>query len=477
MTRMNLSSRLAVRLAACFGATTCAAIVVVACSSDEDGRPGFTAPQDDSGASLPPVGETPEASVPVDASKKPPFDPKDEAVSCTGPACAVQLVAGENHFCARMGDGTVRCWGDNAAGQLGVVDAPSSDDPDAGDAGAFASRVTDLDGVSDLSAGGTNTCAIVADGGVVCWGGNDTGQLGLTDTPPTSDGDPHSIPSAVALAGAVKRLDVGQRSSCVVLASNETWCWGDNTQRQLARTTETEIGGPAKAELGALQLARTATGTNSGFGVTAAGDVHSWGALGGPEGTIAARVSSVSPDPAPLAIGLGSVTSFSVSSTTLVRPGGGFPRPPPQGVAHACAVVSGDVWCWGVSLMGALGTGLPDPSIKPLRTVVTSETGWPQQVAAAGDITCVRLTDGTVQCAGDNTDGVLGKPKTEFFSMFFRPVPTFTGYAVQVAAASRTVCALAKDGSVQCWGGNGRGELGLGKIDAQPHPSPVSIRF
>jgi alpha-tubulin suppressor-like RCC1 family protein len=110
--------------------------------------------------------------------------------------------------------------------------------------------------------------------------------------------------------------------------------------------------------------------------------------------------------------------------------------------------------------------------------VVESEKAWPQQVAAAGDITCVRLTDGTVQCAGDNTWGALGKdPKTDPFSMFFKEVPSFTGHAVQVATAYRTVCALLQGGSVVCWGGNDNGELGQGTTDGDPHIIPASIRF
>ena len=460
-----------------------AAAAIMACSSSDDARPTFEEGPDSSRGALP------EAAAPVDggaessADAKPPFDPKDEAVVCAGPPgtpCAVQLVAGEAHFCARLSDGTVRCWGDDEHGSLGVKVVASdagADAGDAGDAGPYVpAPVTGLTGVTALSAGGSTTCALVGDGGVRCWGGNGFGQLGITITPPVVDDGPHPVTVPVALGGnAATRVDVGQRSACAVLTSGKLWCWGDNTQAQLARVTTTDSAGPGEAALG--PVAWTGAGTNTGFGVTATGDLLTWGAIAGTEGSVAARTASVSPDAVPLSIALGPVTSLSVSSTTVVQSGGGFPRPPPQGVAHACAVVKGDVYCWGISLMGALGTGLPEPAPKPTRAVVESEKAWPQQVAAAGEITCVRLTDGSVQCAGDNARGALGKDPKQPFSMFFDPAETFTGHAVSVATSAGSVCALEQGGHVVCWGSNQHGELGLRTADEDPHATPRSIGF
>lgn len=456
-----------------------AACVVLACSSAANRRTMFDDDVDGSAAALPEAAAPVEAGPAADsAGTKPPFDPTDEPVTCAKTPCAVQLVAGEHHFCARMGDGTVRCWGDDTNGSLGFV--PGSDDggADAGDAGVVAKAVTGLVGAVAISAGGTTTCALAGTGSVECWGGNDRGQLGKAAAPAVSDGDPHPAAGPVALGGPATRVDVGQRSACAVLTAGDVWCWGDNSQRQLARPTPDDVGGPAKAELGSFAVARTAAGTSSGFGITKTGEVVSWGAVGGPQGSVAARVASVSPDALPLAINLGSVTSFAVSSTTLVPSNtGGYPPPPPKGVGHACAVAKGEVYCWGESLLGALATGLPEPSVKPLRAVVTSDKAWPQQVAAGGDITCVRLTDGALQCAGDNTRGALGTDPKKPYAMFFEPATSFTGHAVQVAVGKGSVCALAQGGTVACWGSNEYGELGLGSTDLDPHSTPVAIAF
>src|SRR5262249_54256312 len=43
-----------------------------------------------------------------------------DAAIDSGPAIPLHLAAGEEHTCAVMTDGTVRCWGSNSNGQLGI---------------------------------------------------------------------------------------------------------------------------------------------------------------------------------------------------------------------------------------------------------------------------------------------------------------------------------------------------------------------
>ena len=127
--------------------------------------------------------------------------------------------------------------------------------------------------------------------------------------------------------------------------------------------------------------------------------------------------------------------------------------------------------------MGALGLGLPEREASPRRAELASTTAWPQHVAVAGDLTCVRLTDGTVECAGDNAFGALGRDPASPYGTFFERAELFAEHAVKVAATTHTVCALVRDGSVACWGSNAHGELGQGTTDTDPHPSPVRVRF
>jgi alpha-tubulin suppressor-like RCC1 family protein len=83
------------------------------------------------------------------------------------------------------------------------------------------------------------------------------------------------------------------------------------------------------------------------------------------------------------------------------------------------------------------------------------------QIATGGDHSCALLRDGTVKCWGLNTAQELGAATVQDFST----VPVTVGGlppAIGVACGGSHSCALLSDGSVQCWGYNGDGELGAG---------------
>jgi alpha-tubulin suppressor-like RCC1 family protein len=441
--------------------------VVIACSDEVR----VTSSGDDAGEPNPTPTSTSDA--PADRpppSHKPPFDPADESVSCTGEPCVVELVAGDAHFCARMKNGAVRCWGANGFGVLGR--APSADDA------ASVSTVEGLTNAQQLSTSGTTACALLEGGAVQCWGNNSDALLGLEADAVVSDGAPHPMPAPVALPGPAVRVDIGPRVGCAVLATGQTWCWGFNGRAQLGRPTTGTLGQPALAPLSGLKAVRTAHGSYTSFAVTEEGDVVSWGTVGGPRANLSARTASTELDPNPLAIGLEDVTKLAVSSSNEYQ-APGWPQPPLQVYGHACAVVRGEVYCWGLSEYASLGTGSPDLALRPTQAGIKSGQAWAQQVAVGVETTCVRLTDGSVQCAGDNRFGglALGDDAGAKFSMAFRPATALTGPAVSVAATRSTVCALLKTGAVACWGANDAGQLGQGTKDDETHGTPVTVKL
>jgi alpha-tubulin suppressor-like RCC1 family protein len=86
---------------------------------------------------------------------------------------AVALACGGNHCCVALADGAVRCWGDNASGQLGDNTTTDRD---------RATAVSGLLGVSALSTRGTGQTCALGSGVLRCWGLNDGGQLGIGNT-------------------------------------------------------------------------------------------------------------------------------------------------------------------------------------------------------------------------------------------------------------------------------------------------------
>jgi alpha-tubulin suppressor-like RCC1 family protein len=79
--------------------------------------------------------------------------------------------AGQSHTCAIMLDGTLWCWGSNVSGQLGDSTADSKSTP----VPVAASRQTWI----MVAAGVTHTCALATGGTLWCWGDNSAGQLGI----------------------------------------------------------------------------------------------------------------------------------------------------------------------------------------------------------------------------------------------------------------------------------------------------------
>ncbi len=439
---------------------------VLACSDDSR-----VISSDHEDAAAPPASTssetTSDGSAPPPA-QKPPFDPADESVACAQEPCAVELVAGENHFCARMSSGAIRCWGANGAGVLGR--APSPDDPPS------VGTIEGPSGTKQLSAGGTTTCALASDDTVHCWGNNSDGLLGLQADTVVADGDAHPSPTPVALPGPAVRVDIGPRTGCAILAIGQTWCWGYNGTAQLGRPTTETLGAPALTPLAGLRAVRTAHGSYTSLAVTEDGEVVSWGTVGGARANLSGRMASMELDPNPLSIGLGKVTRLAVSSSTEVQ--APYPRPV-EVYGHACAVAGGDAYCWGRSQYAALGTGSPDISLRPQKTGVETGRAWIQQVAVGGETTCIRLTNGAVQCAGDNRFGTLGigDDAGAKFSMAFRPATELDAHAVGIAVTRSAVCALLKTGQVTCWGANDAGQLGQGTKDDEPHGAPVTVKF
>ena len=104
---------------------------------------------------------------------------------------ATAITAGRRHSCALLDDGTAKCWGYNFSGQLGLGDGNTRGD-DAGEMGDSLSPV-ELGAArtaTAIAAGSEadHTCSLLDDGSMRCWGYNSSGQLGLGDRDARGDG-------------------------------------------------------------------------------------------------------------------------------------------------------------------------------------------------------------------------------------------------------------------------------------------------
>jgi alpha-tubulin suppressor-like RCC1 family protein len=197
-----------------------------------------------------------------------PFHGERPRIDRIAVADVVQVVAGAGFGCALRRDGTVRCWGVNASGQVGdgtrtnraspveVRDLRDVVEISAG-LSSMCARLTDgtvrcwggradsdgleiraVDGVdhaTQIAYGGGHGCARIGDGTVRCWGGNRSGQLG--------DGTRTLREAAAAVAGLTDVVSVaaGENHSCARHADGTVSCWGDNTYGEVGPRTAGDV--------------------------------------------------------------------------------------------------------------------------------------------------------------------------------------------------------------------------------------------
>ena len=146
---------------------------------------------------------------------------------------ATAIAAGGMTSCALLSDGTVKCWGSNGSGTLGQGDTSErGDNPeemgnnlpsiDLGSGRTATVVVTDGDGA----------CALLDDGSIKCWGGNTNGGAGYGTTgyigrEPGEMGD--NLPVVDLGTGkTATAISSGGSDTCALLDDGTVKCWGYN---------------------------------------------------------------------------------------------------------------------------------------------------------------------------------------------------------------------------------------------------------
>jgi len=291
----------------------------------------------------------------------------------TGLADVAELAGGSFHTCARLADGTVRCWGDNRDGQCGNGTTTTATAPVA---------VTGLTGVTQLALGQVFSCALLANGTVRCWGGNGGGTLGRGYTDLFS----HPVPEAPVLnvTGATA-VATGLFHGCAIVAGGALRCWGGNSEGQVGDGTTmgryTPVAVPGVANVTKVVGGYHHTCALRGDGAVLCWGLNQWGQCGAPTATR----NVLTPTPVP---GVADAVDVVV------------------GEFFSCARRrDGSTWCWGANDAWQLGGGevfvsRPTPeAVRGLPTVT--------ELSAGANHACA-LVDGALRCWGAHTAGEHG---------------------------------------------------------------------
>jgi alpha-tubulin suppressor-like RCC1 family protein len=137
----------------------------------------------------------------------------------------VVALSGDITHCAVKTDGTVWCWGDNEAGQLGNGTHSYTGSP-------APVQVSGLTNAVSVAVTDEGACALLAGGTVWCWGANQAGQLGNGSMVAESDVPVQVSGLSDAVALTMVTGDYNQ-AACVIRGGGSVSCWGDNGDGQL----------------------------------------------------------------------------------------------------------------------------------------------------------------------------------------------------------------------------------------------------
>jgi len=160
-------------------------------------------------------------------------------VSLGGSAIQMDLSTLSYHACAILSGGKLRCWGLNTLGQLGLGHTDSIGDDEAV---SSAGDIQLSKPAIMVTTGTRHTCALLSDGNVTCFGGNNVGQLGRGHKDNIGDDElPKDVPN-IDLGFEVRSLYAGNVSTCAISTSNQAKCWGHGSLGKLGQGNSLTIG-------------------------------------------------------------------------------------------------------------------------------------------------------------------------------------------------------------------------------------------
>jgi len=362
-----------------------------------------------------------------------------------------RISAGGTHSLAVTNSGLVVAWGDGGSGRLGDGESINRLTPvrvrGVGGSGY-------LENIASVSAGGSHSLALSADGTVYAWGDGRWGRLG--------DGGSVNRLTPVRVRGAggsgylenIVAISAGGSHSLALAADGSVYAWGDGTEGRLGhggtadRFTPMRVRG-ASDSAPLADITAVSAGSSHSLALSADGWIYEWGRC--------MRSTSFQERPA--------CSNF---VPTLV--GGSFNRDIASisaGGSHSLALANdGSVLAWGSAWLNRWGSGHAFGS-----TFLSRVSQLDGSVAvSAGSLGSLFLApDGTVRDSGANVN---------WRGSGTRRVPGVGGSyhlagIVAISEGGDHALAVSSVGMVYAWGAGGSGRLGNGITSGSSIPIRV----
>ncbi|MFW6079357.1 MAG: hypothetical protein ACODAE_07045 [Gemmatimonadota bacterium] len=337
------------------------------------------------------------------------------AALLVSPHPARSVAIGQGTVCVLDIEGRAYCWGENTFGQVG----DGSTEP------RFSATAVAGDHVFEaIAVGVRHACGLTSPGRMFCWGSNQWGRLG------TGGGGSTAEPQQVIGDHRFVSMDLSFSHTCALTNAGAAYCWGRDFEGQLADGSPGDTESEPVPVTGDLTFASVATGQTHTCGLTPDGEVYCWGR--NRSGQFGDGTTSTETSPPVAAAGGQTFAAITTSSN------------------HSCGVTdTGDAYCWGSNIHGAVGDGSTQsirPSPQPVAGGLTFE-----RVDAGRGFTCGMTAGRDAYCWGDNFDGSVGDGS---FRDRHEPVPVVDASDVAyIVAGASNACGLASGGSLYCWGG------------------------
>jgi len=369
----------------------------------------------------------------------------------------VAVSAGTGLSLALNADGSVLAWGDNSSGQLGDGTFFGRPTP------AVVAGMTEIRSIS-TSILSNHSLAIQTDGVVVAWGNNDNGQLGTGDTA--------NRPVAAAVPNLVDVIAtaVGSSHSLALKADGTVWSWGDNSAGQLGVGSTTDQFSPVQVRTSATDMLHNVTaitaGSNISYALTSEGAMFAWGLnTNGQLGTN--RTNSES-----FAVPVHGIDDVgSLTGVTAIAA---------NGSASYALTGDGSVLAWGQNAGGQVGDGTLMQRLTPVQVSGLGPGSGVISIAAIAGGAAALKSDGSVLAWGLNGAGQIGDGTATTRVVPVAVTGLGSGSGVVAIGAGGGIgtghtFALKSDGTLLSWGTNGSGQLGDGTLAA--HLTPQSVPF